>query len=515
MSDDQLLFVRESSGLVKEVGPWFALLLPIALTVGPYFHFVAPQVSTWFAGAHLVPVFAVGTFAILFEGIGTMCLMLAMPRSGASYHFVGRGLSPIFGVMEGWRSVITNPVFRGSASFFSAKVAGGGFQAIGIIANNDALLALGNALSNDVVVLVVVALILTFIGFIFSYLSVKILGWFVVILGLIVIVLLLISDIILIATPITNTSWDALFAGTGHEVADLQAGSWITDINAYNTLSLTAVAGALVTAVGIMWPYLIMPVAGEVSQPSRNIPLSCMGGVIGIGGLFMLSAYAVEVSMGELLYWNNSSTAGIFPGFGNFAAIALGPGGAALGAILVLQPILANTLDGPSNALWVTRPFHAMAMDRMCPEAMAQIHPKYHVPHNSLYFWLIVQIIIIVMAVWYDVSIAIGVAFTYVFIRWQFTLAEVALPYYRPTLWERSGAWTLLGVPLVSIAGLISGAVFFYALISFVPSSTVQFETLFTVVVYFWGQLMYMYYGAKNKAKGVDMAAIFGQLPPE
>ncbi|MHA1735652.1 MAG: hypothetical protein ACTSV8_04710, partial [Candidatus Thorarchaeota archaeon] len=153
MSDEQLLFVRESSGLVKEVGPWFALLLPIALTVGPYFHFVAPQVSTWYPGAHLVPVFAIGTFAILFEGLGTMVLMLAMPRSGASYHFVGRGLSPIFGVMEGWRSVIANPVFRGSASFFSAKVAGGGFVAIGIITGNTAIENLGNALAGDPVVL--------------------------------------------------------------------------------------------------------------------------------------------------------------------------------------------------------------------------------------------------------------------------------------------------------------------------------------------------------------------------
>ncbi|MHA1742589.1 MAG: hypothetical protein ACTSVD_10935 [Candidatus Thorarchaeota archaeon] len=121
MSDEQLLFVRESSGLVKEAGSWFALLLPIVLTEGPYFHFVAPQVSTWYPGAYLVPVFAIGTFAILFEGFGTMVPMLAMPTSGASYHFIGRGLSLIFGVTEGWRSVITNPVFGGSAGFFSAK----------------------------------------------------------------------------------------------------------------------------------------------------------------------------------------------------------------------------------------------------------------------------------------------------------------------------------------------------------------------------------------------------------
>ncbi|MEM2143711.1 MAG: APC family permease, partial [Candidatus Thorarchaeota archaeon] len=376
------------------------------------------------------------------------------------------------------------------------------------------LVDIGNALSSttDYVPVVILALVLTAIAFIFSYLSVKTLGWFVVILGTINILAVIVADAVLLSTNVASI-WDTVMPA-GRRVADLMATSWITDINAYTTLNLGAVAAALTTAVGIMWPYLIMPVAGEVSQPSRNIPLSCLGGVVGIGALFMLSAYAVESSMGTLLYWNNSSSVGVFPGIGNFAAIALAAN-PALAIFVVLGPLYASTLDGPSNALWVTRPFHAMAMDRMCPEIMAQIHPKYHVPHISLYYWLIVQVVIIVMAIWYDVSIAIGVLFTYTFIRWQFTLVEISLPYYRPTLWERSGAWKILGFPLVSLAGLISGAVFFYALISFTPSAGVPFETLFTVAVYLFGQLMYMYYGAKNKAKGVDMAAIFGQLPPE
>jgi amino acid transporter len=92
-------------------------------------------------------------------------------------------------------------------------------------------------------------------------------------------------------------------------------------------------------------------------------------------------------------------------------------------------------------------------------------------------------------------------------------LAAVGLPYYRPTLWERSGAWKLFGVPLVSIGGIVSGAVFFWAIVAYVPG--LPYEVLFTVFVYLWGQLMYLYYGAKNKAKGIEMSAIFGQLPPE
>jgi len=60
---------------------------------------------------------------------------------------------------------------------------------------------------------------------------------------------------------------------------------------------------------------------------------------------------------------------------------------------------------------------------------------------------------------------------------------------------------------------LISSAAFFYTIIAYVPSAA--HEILFVVLVYFVGQVAYMYYGAKNKAKGIEMSAIFGQLPPE
>jgi amino acid transporter len=135
-NQDKLLFVRESSGLVKEVGTGFALLLPIALTLGPWFHYFGPQVSSWYPGAHLIPMYAIGSSIVFFESLSLMCLMLAMPRSGASYHFTGRGLSPIFGVMEGWRSVITNPVFRGTGSFFAVQIFAGGCVVIGKVTGN-------------------------------------------------------------------------------------------------------------------------------------------------------------------------------------------------------------------------------------------------------------------------------------------------------------------------------------------------------------------------------------------
>jgi amino acid transporter len=433
-----------------------------------------------------------------------------MPRSGASYHFTGRGLSPIFGVMEGWRSVITNPVFRGTGSFFAVQIFAGGLTVIGTATSNTALLAFATSLGGDIIVLFTAAVLMILVGFIFSYLSVKWLGWFTIILGIINIVALLVADLVMIMTPITQTVWEN----------SMGAGSWAAiaafDNSAFVNFNVGAVGGALLLTVGGMWPYLIMPVAGEVSQPSRNIPLSNIGGWAGIAGFFLLSAFAVESSMGANLYGINL-VGGVFPGFGNYAAVILGAN--PLAWFVILCPVFASVLDSPSNALWVTRPMHSMAMDRFCPEAFARVHPKYHVPHITLWFWLILSIGTVAYATalefFFGTALAslIGVAYTYVFIRWQMALAAVSLPYYRPTLWERSGAWKFLGIPLISIGGLVSGAMFFWAIIAYVPG--LPYEVAFTVLVYFIGQLAYMYYGAKNKAKGIEMSAIFGQLPPE
>ncbi|MFQ5831692.1 MAG: APC family permease [Candidatus Thorarchaeota archaeon] len=510
--EEKLLFVRESSGLVKEVGTGFALILPIALTLGPWFHYFGPQVSTWYAGAHLIPMYSIGAAIVFFEAISLMVLMLAMPRSGASYHFTGRGLSPIFGVMEGWRSVITNPVFRGTGSFFAVQIFAGGLTVVGTATGNTGLVDAAAYLGSDPIALFVAAAAMIFIGFIFSYLSVRMLGWFTIILGIISILALLVADMVMLATPITQSVWEnAMGTGTWAPIAAF-------DNSAYVTFKPAAVGPALLLTVGGMWPYLIMPVAGEVAQPSRNIPLSNLGGWAGIAFFFLLSAFAVEVSMGPYLYGINS-VGGVFPGFGNYAAVILADN--PLAWFVILCPIYASVLDSPSNALWVTRPMHSMAMDRFCPEAFASVHPKYHVPHITLYFWLILSLgtvayaTILVMFFGTALSALIGVAFTYVFIRWQMQLAAVSLPYYRPTLWERSGAWKFLGIPLVAIGGLVAGAAFFYAMIAYIPDPNVAFEVWFTVIVYLIGQLAYMYYGAKNKAKGIEMSAIFGQLPPE
>src|SRR5437868_11825278 len=109
------LFVRQSSGLVRNVSVTNALFFNVAAFVGvgltlyPIFYSLA-DVPVWRAG----PFSAYGWAAIV---AGLFCVLLAlifssltsvMPRSGGDYVFSSRILHPFLGWMESWTLVIAS-----------------------------------------------------------------------------------------------------------------------------------------------------------------------------------------------------------------------------------------------------------------------------------------------------------------------------------------------------------------------------------------------------------------------
>ncbi|HET9720119.1 MAG TPA: APC family permease [Solirubrobacteraceae bacterium] len=109
------LFVRQSSGLVRNVSVTNALFFNVAAFVGvgltlyPIFYSLA-DVPVWKAG----PFSAYGWAAII---AGLFCVLLAlifasltsvMPRSGGDYVFTSRILHPFLGWLESWTLVIAS-----------------------------------------------------------------------------------------------------------------------------------------------------------------------------------------------------------------------------------------------------------------------------------------------------------------------------------------------------------------------------------------------------------------------
>lgn len=157
-----------------------------------------------------------------------------------------------------------------------------------------------------------------------------------------------------------------------------------------------SVSGFLGALVGVFWAYHgwmnIAPIAGEVRNPQRNIPLAVLCGV-GLIILLYLSVnigYHQTIPIGEMA--NLSRTVA-----GEFTYRLLGPVGLVLasGAIMVsvFGSLNGNILVGP-------RLLFAMGEDRLAPKWLSGLHPRYQTPARAemvLVTWCVIQVSAVAM----------------------------------------------------------------------------------------------------------------------
>ena len=136
--------------------------------------------------------------------------------------------------------------------------------------------------------------------------------------------------------------------------------------------------GGLGTAfLGVLWAYHgwmnIAPVAGEVKEPQRNIPLAFLAGVGIVIFLYLGAnlAYHLVIPQHEMRALQDTTVVA------EFASRLLGPIGALLasGAVMisVFGALNGNLLVGP-------RLLYAMGEDRLAPRALGAIHARYRTP---------------------------------------------------------------------------------------------------------------------------------------
>jgi basic amino acid/polyamine antiporter, APA family len=145
--------------------------------------------------------------------------------------------------------------------------------------------------------------------------------------------------------------------------------------------------GMGVAMLGVMWAYHgwmnIAPIAEEVRQPQRNIPLALLGGVGTIIALYLGAnlAYHLVIPMPEMATLGNTTVAT------EFCLRLLGHVGAALASAAVMFSVF-GALNG--NLLVGPRLLYAMGQDNLAPRNLYAVHAKYKTP----------ALAIIVVAVW-------------------------------------------------------------------------------------------------------------------
>ncbi len=151
--------------------------------------------------------------------------------------------------------------------------------------------------------------------------------------------------------------------------------------------------------VGVLWAYHgwmnIAPIAEEVRDPQRNIPLALFGGVGIIIFLYLGAnfAYYLIIPRAEMALLTQTTVAT------DFSQRLLGPIGAAVASAAVMCSVF-GALNG--NLLVGPRLLYAMGEDRLAPKALGAVHPRYRTP----------ALAILVMAGWASILVLAGALLT-------------------------------------------------------------------------------------------------------
>jgi APA family basic amino acid/polyamine antiporter len=142
-------------------------------------------------------------------------------------------------------------------------------------------------------------------------------------------------------------------------------------------------AGFGAALIGVLWAYHgwmnIAPVAEEVKNPQRNIPLSVLLGVLILIGLYCGAqlAYYLVVPRADIVAKDANHELKASPIATEFISDLIGPVGAIVASVILMTSVFGS-LNG--NLLVGPRLLYAMGHDRLAPAKLAEVHPRYKTP---------------------------------------------------------------------------------------------------------------------------------------
>jgi amino acid transporter len=524
-NEKPLLFVRRASGLRRAITPWQAIFFATATSCTmPWHYYLMSILPNWYPGINLPLLYLFANLFVVFEDVSIALIYLAMPRSGSFYLTIARSTSPLLGCMEGGRSYIGDCVFRGASSYTGTLTLGALFSVLGSIIRSPGMTSFGSAFSQPAVALGFTVLIQA-VGCLIDGLGPGVVGKYTALFGILAMVGWVSVMIPLVTTGSggVQAAWDRAFgAGAYNEVIQLSTKLGYTPAS----FSWSAMGTSLLIPVTQTWPYVLCPVTGEVQEPSKSIPLSMIGGafVVLFINVTMSTAYMNTIGNFALRYNYIVYLVGagsqfkinkVLPqtGIATYSAI-LASNNPALAGWIGWAPQWSNFADLVLNILWVSRPMFAMAMDRMAPAAFAKVHPRWHSPYVGSLFWFGATVVTAASCAYSGLltTWVMAISWSYSFSMILEHVAEAELPFSRPHIWEKGPKPKIGGIPVIALTGALSAFVFIYIC----ATSPVILGGAFVIaLMYLVGAIQYAYYASKNKAKGISVSSIYGELPPE
>ena len=396
---------------MKKLERKLSLSAAIAICIGGMLGaiFIIPGIAAVKTGPSVWLAFLLAAISILPAVLSKSELATAMPKSGGAYLYIERAFGPMMGTISGlglWISLILKSSF--------------------------ALIGLGAYLfvliNIPIEYIKYISLAVLFLIMLLNIFGVKKVGK-------VQVVIISFSIVCLISL---------LFIG----IPAVDKEMLIPFMNNKSTAFLSTIAFVYISYAGVT---KIAAVAGEVKNPSKNLPLSMILSLFIITTIYIAIAYTLvgNIPLDKLdndirpLYTLSNQLGGQI-----FAYII-----AAIGVVTLIS--MAN-----SGVLAASRFPFAMAMDKLLPQFLAKIHIKHLTPINTILFTCFIMALIISfldvekivkLASAFKVSMFIAVNICVIVLR------ETAVQWYKPTY--KSPFY-----PYIQLFGIISGLVLLFFL---------------------------------------------------
>ena len=546
-SEDGRLFVRNATGLVREVSKWDALIMnTLGMNVALGAVFMLLQAPGNFPGGSMLLSIVIGTVVMAFTLLWVYAeFSAAMPRSGGDYVFVSRALHPIAGWLLAWSQGMWLIFFwiGFNAWFcltFAAPVA---LTTIGAVTGHQGFITLSTNLVAEHTFLgittqwwvIVIGAALTF-----GFAALLIYGaqwyWRVQkwLFGLAGLSIVLVAGLLLFRSGDIAQRWDSLAAtNSGLRYNDVITTAMSAGFNPSHSFSMTA------TILMLPWVFFVVgyaqgsaQIGGEVKRASRTQYFAMVGGVLINGAVLAAIVLIYQHAVGNrwansLSFVNNTAadklgTPGGVPPSVNYLASIL-TGSVPILLLIGIGFILWAVMGTPLSALQATRYMLAWSLDRTVPRQLGEVSDRYHTPVKAILLCAVTGTAALVALVKIPQASLLGALLAQILAFILVSVAGVVFPYRLRQIWEGGGGRRILGVPAVALAGLGGVVALGGLMIMFIFDNTVNatfavtrgISLKFMIGVVVLGAIWYAASWYLNKRRGVDLSLAYREIPPE
>ncbi len=534
-SKKQLLFTRQSTGLVKSISAFDVLTFTV-LAAGPIvlIPFGILQLPSIYQGSDITLILGISIILLLALAYNTVALSSALPRAGGDYVFGSRVVHPIWGMIPSFMILLSFVVGVGTLvvltmiAFLGPAILTSYFPQYGTTVLNLFYLS-----QTNLFLISALALILIF-GLAMT--STKAWFWFVRIVSLFALIMMLVFiGYLLTTSPGTiRANFDSQLS-TGMNstqfIDNATSMGWSANVrpNALTT------AGAMIFVFFFLAAPISAYFSGEIKNTSKSMVKGMLGGTIlswvitAVGLLVWVAAFGYNfLSAYGFQTFINPTTApsGAFSANALILAVVSDPNVAFL---IGLGIALATLGLAAAPMLPASRILFAWSFDRIIPSSFASVNRTTHTPLISLGVFALLTIIVAGLDSFYMSTIG-GFLATTILVAIAFLpngVTAALLPYRRREVYRSSPSVVqkkIGGIPLLTITGLVH-AIGFAVLIILVFLNPVAAGTnngqvnsgaLAVIVIgLLLSIIFYPIAKAIRKSSGINLDLIFKEIPPE